>query len=192
MRRTHRGAAALCLGASLPADLARTGAAHSRGRTELVPTCLGRDNAPPIYDPHADPNGPDGGFELDEHASFDTARQLWEAEIAHARANCADQQLDQTSPFLGAHVTLRWIYTHMIGEYARHNGHASVAAHAQSSPRTRGMCGCTGGLLSGGPHTCHCSCRDLKSATTVVANELASPGRPDPPGRLGCWGRHQR
>ncbi|MBV8539128.1 MAG: hypothetical protein JO364_13085 [Pseudonocardiales bacterium] len=52
------------------------------------------------------------------------------------------------------------------------------------------MCGCTGGLLSGGPNTCHCSCRNLKSAATVVADELGHPA--DPPGRLVCWGRHQR
>ncbi len=84
------------------------------------------DNAPPIYDPHADPNGSDGGFDLAEGTRFDTARQIWEAEIDQARANCADRRLDQTSSFLGGHVTLRWIYTHMIGEYARHNGHADL------------------------------------------------------------------
>lgn len=27
---------------------------------------------------------------------------------------------------MGARVTLRWIYTHMIGEYARHCGHADL------------------------------------------------------------------
>lgn len=84
------------------------------------------ENAPPIYDPHADPNGHDGGFDLDEHVSFEDARRQWEAEIAHARANCAGRQLDQTSPFLGGQVTLRWIYTHMIAEYARHDGHADL------------------------------------------------------------------
>ncbi|MGH3975765.1 MAG: hypothetical protein ACRDS9_20905 [Pseudonocardiaceae bacterium] len=53
-----------------------------------------------------------------------------------------------------------------------------------------GMCGCTGGLLSRGPNTCHCFCRDLNSAAAVVADELGHPA--DLPGRLGCWGRHQR
>ena len=46
--------------------------------------------------------------------------------MARSRANCADRQLDQTSPFLGAEVTLRWIYTHLIAEYARHDGHADL------------------------------------------------------------------
>jgi hypothetical protein len=52
------------------------------------------------------------------------------------------------------------------------------------------MCGCTGGLLSGGSNTCRYSCRDLKSAAMVVADEIGYPA--DSPGRLGCWGRYQR
>ena len=47
-----------------------------------------------------------------------------------------------------------------------------------------GMCRCTGGLLSGGPNTCHCSCRDLTSAATVAADELGHPA--DSPGRLAA------
>ena len=44
----------------------------------------------------------------------------------HARANCAVRRLDDVSPFMGGEVSLRWIYTHMIAEYARHCGHADV------------------------------------------------------------------
>ena len=87
---------------------------------------LAGETAPPIYGPKADPAGHDGGFELSDGITFDTARETWEAEISHARANCARRQLDQTSPFLGGQVTLRWIYTHMIAEYSRHNGHADL------------------------------------------------------------------
>ncbi|HET6500708.1 MAG TPA: DinB family protein [Amycolatopsis sp.] len=87
---------------------------------------LAGETATPIYDPDADPNGHDGGFDLSSDTTFDAARETWEAEIAHARANCAHRKLDQTSPFLGGQVTLRWIYTHMIAEYARHNGHADL------------------------------------------------------------------
>jgi uncharacterized damage-inducible protein DinB len=82
--------------------------------------------APPIYDPAADPNGPDGGFDLADDASFHTARTTWAAEVAAGRANCAGRGLDETSPFMGGQVTLRWIYNHMIGEYARHAGHADL------------------------------------------------------------------
>jgi uncharacterized damage-inducible protein DinB len=83
-------------------------------------------DAPPLYDPTADPNGPDGGFDLAADASLDQARTTWAAEVAAGRANCADRGLDGTSPFLGGRVTLRWIYNHMIGEYARHAGHADL------------------------------------------------------------------
>ncbi|MFI1397969.1 DUF664 domain-containing protein [Streptomyces sp. NPDC020681] len=43
-----------------------------------------------------------------------------------ARVNCAARALDDSSPFMGGQVTLRWIYTHMIAEYARHCGHADL------------------------------------------------------------------
>jgi len=82
--------------------------------------------APPIYDPQADPEGVDGGFDLHDDVTFDTAHAIWQREIAQARENCADRPLDQTSPYLAGEVTLRWIYTHMIAEYARHNGHADL------------------------------------------------------------------
>jgi uncharacterized damage-inducible protein DinB len=82
--------------------------------------------APPIHDPRADPHGRDGGFDLRDDISVETAMTTWQEEIAQARANCADRDLEQTSPFMGGEVTLRWIYTHMIAEYARHNGHADL------------------------------------------------------------------
>lgn len=80
----------------------------------------------PIHAPDDDPQGHDGGFDLTENVSIATARQTWEAEIALSRANCAARALEQTSPFMGGAVTLRWIYTHMIAEYARHCGHADL------------------------------------------------------------------
>jgi hypothetical protein len=81
---------------------------------------------PPIFDPAADPNGPDGGFDLNDGVSSGKARTAWESEIIQARANCAGRGLDETSPFMGGQVTLRWIYNHMIAEYARHAGHADL------------------------------------------------------------------
>jgi uncharacterized damage-inducible protein DinB len=84
------------------------------------------EDVPPIYDPKSETTGHDGGFDLGDDATFADARAAWEAEVARSRANCANRQLDQTSPFMGAQVTLRWIYTHLIAEYARHNGHADL------------------------------------------------------------------
>ena len=81
---------------------------------------------PAIYAPDADPQGHDGGFDLYPDVSFASARATWEGEIAAGRAACAERHLDHTSPVLGGRVTLRWIYTHMIAEYARHDGHADL------------------------------------------------------------------
>jgi uncharacterized damage-inducible protein DinB len=87
---------------------------------------LAGEQAPPIYDPQADPDGPDGGFELAEGATLDGALAAWRAEIDRAREQCAGRSLADTGRFAGQDVSLRWIYVHMIEEYARHNGHADL------------------------------------------------------------------
>lgn len=87
---------------------------------------LAGESAPPIYDREADDSPHDGGFAVSEQTSFGTALSTWQNEVAHARANCAARQLDHTSPFMGTEVSLRWIYVHMIAEYARHSGHADL------------------------------------------------------------------
>jgi len=84
------------------------------------------EDAPGIFGPTADPDGHDGGFELTEQSTYAAAAQIWENEVQQARANCAARALDETSPFMGGEVSLRWIYTHMISEYARHCGHADL------------------------------------------------------------------
>ncbi len=87
---------------------------------------LAGEQAPPIYDPQADPHGPDGGFELAEGATLREALATWRAEIARAREHCAGRALADTGRFMEQDVSLRWIYVHMIEEYARHNGHADL------------------------------------------------------------------
>jgi uncharacterized damage-inducible protein DinB len=87
---------------------------------------LAGEGAPPIYDPQADPNGPDGGFDLAENATLNAARAAWQEEIARARDLCAARALTDTGRFMGQDVSLRWIYVHLIEEYARHNGHADL------------------------------------------------------------------
>jgi hypothetical protein len=87
---------------------------------------LAGEPALPIHDPAADPDGPDGGFDLTDDTSSATARATWESEIAQARITCSGRDLDDTSPLEGGRVTLRWIHDHMIAEYARHAGHADL------------------------------------------------------------------
>jgi uncharacterized damage-inducible protein DinB len=87
---------------------------------------LAGEQAPPIYDPLADPDGPDGGFELAAGATLGAALATWRAEIALARDRCAERALTDTGRFMRQDVSLRWIYVHLIEEYARHNGHADL------------------------------------------------------------------
>ncbi|MFF5727305.1 DinB family protein [[Kitasatospora] papulosa] len=87
---------------------------------------LAGEELPPIYGTDEDP---DGEFHLTEEDTWEEARTTWEAEIEAARANAAKLGLDGLSAGVGKAgkpFTLRWIYTHMIEEYARHNGHADL------------------------------------------------------------------
>ncbi|MGK2869952.1 MAG: DinB family protein [Mycobacterium sp.] len=88
---------------------------------------LGED-LPPLYGPRS-AEGHDGGFEP-AAVPFETVLDTWEYEVTRSRAHCTGRELDDTSPFMGGAVTLRWIYTHMISEYARHCGHADLIREA--------------------------------------------------------------
>lgn len=84
------------------------------------------EDVPSVHGEPAGHDGHDGGFALSGDDSFAGACARWQEEIAVSRANCAARSLEGTVPFMGGEVNLRWIYTHMIGEYARHSGHADL------------------------------------------------------------------
>ncbi|MEV7387710.1 MULTISPECIES: DinB family protein [unclassified Streptomyces] len=72
---------------------------------------------------------PDGDFHLTEADTWQETYEIWQSEIATARRNAAGVGLDELSKGLTRHgerINLRWIHTHMIEEYARHNGHADL------------------------------------------------------------------
>ena len=50
----------------------------------------------------------------------------WQAECETSRRNAAGKDLSVAGQRHGEGVSLRWIYVHMIEEYARHNGHADL------------------------------------------------------------------
>ncbi|GAA1431616.1 DinB family protein [Streptomyces thermospinosisporus] len=85
------------------------------------------DDPGPIFYSEADP---DGEFHLTDADTWEQADTAWQEEIAVARRNAAGFALDDLSKghsrHAGGPVSLRWIYTHMIEEYARHNGHADL------------------------------------------------------------------
>ena len=74
-----------------------------------------------------DPDGVDADwFPLDD-AVWDDDLALWQATCQTSRDVAARYELTDVGqhPHEGD-TTLRWIYVHMIEEYARHNGHADL------------------------------------------------------------------
>ena len=51
---------------------------------------------------------------------------IWQGECLASRESAAGFDLDDTGVRRGRPCSLRWIYNHMIEEYARHNGHADL------------------------------------------------------------------
>ncbi|WP_066956976.1 DinB family protein [Streptomyces lushanensis] len=89
---------------------------------------LSGEEAGPIYYSDADQ---DGDFHPGEGDTWDEAYATWQAEITRARELAAPHSLDHLGAgrrdrTTGEPYNLRWIYTHMIEEYARHNGHADL------------------------------------------------------------------
>jgi hypothetical protein len=109
------------VGTTVDVDVAGSHAPHGRCERHWFRRVLAAEELPGIYGTY------DGAFDVSPDMSFADARTTWEAEIAIARKNCAEHSLDDTRPFPhGGEVSLRWIYHHMITEYARHCGHADL------------------------------------------------------------------
>jgi uncharacterized damage-inducible protein DinB len=72
---------------------------------------------------------PDDDFNALGSAPVDEVFARWRGEQVHAAKLVARAvSLDQpaATPRRGGHLSLRWILTHMVEEYARHNGHADL------------------------------------------------------------------
>ena len=77
----------------------------------------------PMYDPDL-PKDTDFA-DLDPGRATEEYERLVE-EIRLARAAAAGLDLDDTFVSRGETYSLRYVYVHMIAEYARHNGHADL------------------------------------------------------------------
>jgi Protein of unknown function (DUF664) len=78
--------------------------------------------------PH-DPDQTGQDFKALDHADAADSIKAFKQEITHARAAAAESRLMcHAQPRSPPERTrdIRWIYLHMIGEYARHNGHADL------------------------------------------------------------------
>lgn len=87
---------------------------------------IGGQDAPPVY--YDWDTNPEGDFEIPEDSTFDDDKSTWHREIDECRAVAATKGLDDTGIRRQSNeqVDLRWVYLHMIEEYARHNGHADL------------------------------------------------------------------
>jgi hypothetical protein len=73
------------------------------------------------------PGYPDGAeFDLIDAARAEADFQIYLAELEEVRRVTRGRSLDETFGDETVTVDLRWLYAHMIGEYARHNGHADL------------------------------------------------------------------
>jgi uncharacterized damage-inducible protein DinB len=87
--------------------------------------CAAREPVPDLYYIKAEPQA---DFDDIETADAEADLNTYQREIAAARGAVAGMSLDDVVPFPwgGPDRDLRWIYLHMIEEYARHNGHADL------------------------------------------------------------------
>ncbi len=71
---------------------------------------------------------PDADFDLAEPSGAEAGLAAYREECELARAAMVGRSLDDTffHQRYGATIDLRWVYLHMIEEYARHNGHADL------------------------------------------------------------------
>ena len=83
------------------------------------------------------PYDPDSvGLDFEDIHEADAAANLeaFAQECAACDAAVRDKSLDDVVPSRGDHPDrirdIRWIYVHMIEEYARHNGHADIIREA--------------------------------------------------------------
>jgi Protein of unknown function (DUF664) len=80
---------------------------------------IGGLDLPPL---HISRENPDLDFDAAIPQTWEDDLALYEGEVAAARDMVADVPLD----YEARGFTLRWVYVHMIAEYARHNGHADL------------------------------------------------------------------
>ena len=96
-------------------------------RNWFTTTLLRQPETPPIfYRRGPDGHDDDGDFFPLEEADWDHDVAVWQEECWRSRDHAARFSLDDGGLRQEKECSLRWIYVHMIEEYARHNGHADL------------------------------------------------------------------
>ena len=102
-----------------------------RHMTEVEHSWFGRvigEPGPWIY---ATEEWPDADFDDLDKADAGENFAAFERECTRSRERAAGRGLDDTFVGRRGHtISVRWVYVHMIEEYARHNGHADLIREA--------------------------------------------------------------
>jgi uncharacterized damage-inducible protein DinB len=85
--------------------------------------CIAREDIEHLWDYTGND---DADFAPLDDANWEADLLTWQAECDAARGVTKSRGLDYTGERRGQPVSLRWVYNHMIEEYARHNGHADL------------------------------------------------------------------
>jgi hypothetical protein len=121
----------LCTASAPPANLTLLGLV--RHLTEVERFWFGRKVSGEILPSIYCETDPDGDFhDLNPGHAFDDLTR-YDEEVASSRARAARvPDLDRALPGTrrGQPLNLRWVYVHMIEEYARHLGHADLLREA--------------------------------------------------------------
>jgi len=72
------------------------------------------------------PDTVDESFVLEPEDTVDAVLGAFLAACEHSRAVAAEHDLDEQFPWHQGPVNLRFIYGHMIAEFARHAGHGDI------------------------------------------------------------------
>lgn len=86
---------------------------------------VGGEDAPFVYCSDAEP---DGDFDNVDTADPERAFATYMQELDLARAAVRGRDLDETffHSRRNVNMNVRWVFFHMLEEYARHNGHADL------------------------------------------------------------------
>jgi hypothetical protein len=84
----------------------------------------------PKDDGYCTEESPEADFEDLDPAGADRDLAVYLASVERSRAAVIGPDLDELLPNSGSPISLRWVYQHMIEEYARHNGHADLIREA--------------------------------------------------------------
>lgn len=116
-----------------PSDISMMGLIRHMADVERswAKRCFAGGPNEPIFYGAAHPDGDvDGDFHPPDDATLDGAFAAYWAQIADADEIYAAAPLDRSCPVGDDMVSLRWIYVHLIEEYARHCGHADLVRQA--------------------------------------------------------------